>query len=149
MSVISGNSFVYKRSKPRTRRTDGEDDLHPAIAGLPRLRFTLGVLGRDEDFQGLVNLRHWAFGWNVQLISTVKNWFSNWLRFALLRVFSYASVQSQSQHSKTAPFSMWPCMWLVRFAACVVHGRRSRESMHYATISNGIFSGQWIFVKNF
>lgn len=46
MSVISENSFVYKRSRPRTRRTDGEDDLHPAIAGLPRLRFTLGGLGR-------------------------------------------------------------------------------------------------------
>lgn len=114
MSVISGNSFVYKRSKPRTRRTDEEDDLHPAMAGLPRLCFTLGGLGRDEDFQGLVNLRHWAFGWNVQLISTVKNWFSDWLRFALLRVFSYASVQSQSQHSKMAPFQCGPaCDWSV------------------------------------
>lgn len=114
MSVISGNSFVYKRSKPRTRRTDKEDDLHPGMAGLPRLRFTLGGLGRDEDFQGLVNLRHWAFGWNVQLISTVKNWFSDWLRFALLRAFSYASVQSQSQHSKMAPFQCGPaCDWSV------------------------------------
>lgn len=109
MSVITGNSFVYKRSKPRTRRTDGEDDLHPAIAGLPRLRFTLGGLGRDEDFQGLVNLRL-SFWMKCSVDQHRQKLISDWLRFALLRVFSYVSVQRQSQHSKMAPFLMRPCM---------------------------------------
>lgn len=114
MSVISGNSFVYKRSKPRTRRTDGEDDLHPVITGLPRLRFTLGGLGRDEDFQGLVNLRHWAFGWNVQLISTVKNWFLIGYVLLCWECFRMRVYRANRSTARWHPFQCGPaCDWSV------------------------------------
>ena len=134
MSVIRGNSFVYKRSKPRTRRRREWSASRDRRVAAPS--FHLGRTGKRRRLPGSSEPTALSF-WMKCSVDQHRLKLIFWL-------IPFCFAESVFVRECAEPIATQQ-----RFAACVVHGRRSRESIHYATISYGICSGpKWILNAN-